>query len=88
MHRNLNPGQKCSLTAFGSLAAILLVASSFHSNISGGVPMRLINNNSDKFHLVATNSAYDYSFTYDPLAADHWRFETGGFIIVNRPSQK
>ena len=43
------------------------------------------NNNPDKFHLVATNSAYDYSFTYDPLAADQWRFETGGLIIASPP---
>ncbi len=43
------------------------------------------NNNPDKFHLVATNGACDFSFTYDPLAADQWRFETGGFIIASPP---
>ena len=85
MHRNLNPGQKCLLTAFGVLAAILLAVAAFHFNISSGVQTREINNNPDKFHLVATNSAYDYSFTYDPLAADQWRFEAGGFIVTNHP---
>ena len=57
----------------------------FHLNRSSDVQKRETNNNPDKFHLVATNSAYDYSFTYDPLAADQWRFETGGFITANHP---
>ena len=57
----------------------------FHLDISSDVQKREINNNPDKFHLVATNSAYDYSFTYDPLAADEWRFATGGFIITDHP---
>ena len=47
--------------------------------------MRETNNNPDKFRLWATNSTYVYTFTYDPFAADEWRFETGGFIITNHP---
>jgi hypothetical protein len=85
MHRNLNPGQKCLLAAFGMLVTIFLVVASLHFTNLGGVQMREINNNPDRFHLVATNSAYDYSFTYDPLAADQWRFETGGFIGADHP---
>jgi len=85
MQRNLNPGQKRLLTAFGALVAISLVAATLRFDNSGGDQKREINNNPDKFHLVATNSAYDYSFTYDPLAADQWRFETGGFTITSHP---
>ena len=85
MHRNLNPGQECFLAAFGVLATILLAVASFHFNISSGVQTREINNNPDKFRLWVTNSAYIYTFTYDPLAADQWRFETGGIIVMNHP---
>jgi hypothetical protein len=84
MQRYLNPGQQCLLTAFGALAAILLVVVAFPFNTSSDVRKWEINN-PDKFHLIATNSAYDYSFTYDPLAADEWRFETGGSIVTNHP---
>jgi hypothetical protein len=51
----------------------------------GQSPNGEINNNPDKFRLWATNSSYVYTFTYDPLAADEWRFETGGFIVTNHP---
>jgi hypothetical protein len=85
MHRNLNPGPKYFLAVFGALAAILMVVATFHFNISGNLQMREINNNPDKFRLWATNSSYVYTFTYDPLAADQWRFETGGFIVTNHP---
>jgi hypothetical protein len=81
MQRNLNPGQKCLLTLFGTLAAILLVWATLHFNNLSGVQMREINNNPDKFHLVATNSAYDYGFIYDPLAADQWRLKAGGLPL-------
>ena len=46
---------------------------------------READNNPDKFHLVAINSAYDVSFTYDPLAADQWLFRTGIPVNTNRP---
>jgi hypothetical protein len=86
MQRNLNPEQKCLLTVSGALAAILVLAfvGTFHLNVSSDV-RKWETNNPDKFHLIDTNSAYDYSFTYDPLAADQWRFETGGFIVTNHP---
>jgi hypothetical protein len=85
MHRNLNPGQKCILAAFGALVTIFLVVATLHFTNLGSVQIREINNNPDKFRLWATNSTYVYTFTYDPLAADEWRFETGGFIITNHP---
>jgi hypothetical protein len=85
MNCNLNPWRKCFLAAFGALVAIFLAVASFHFDISGDVQKREINNNPDKFHLWATNSSYVYTFTYDPLAADQWRFETGGFIVTNHP---
>jgi hypothetical protein len=34
--------------------------------------------NPDRFYLQATRTNIDYHFTYDPLAADHWLFRTGG----------
>lgn len=45
--------------------------------------MREIGNNPDKFHLVATNSAYDVSFTCEPRAADEWLFHNGGPVETN-----
>ncbi len=36
-------------------------------------------NNPDKFFLWGTGTNFNYSFTYDPHAADEWRFEHGTF---------
>jgi len=85
MNCNPDPGQRRFLAAFGVLVTILLVVASFHFNISSDVQKREINNNPVKFRLWMTNSSYSYTFTYDPLAADEWRFETGGFIVTNHP---
>ncbi len=43
-------------------------------------PVETLNteNNPDHFHLVVANGHFTYHFTYDPLAADHWLFRTGG----------
>jgi len=35
--------------------------------------------NPDKFFLWGSTNNFDYSFTYDPHAADEWRFEFGTF---------
>ena len=67
------------------LAAVVAMLSALGPGFSAASRVKEVNNNPGKFHLVATNSAYDYSFTYDPLAADQWRFETGGFIVTNHP---
>jgi hypothetical protein len=42
------------------------------------LPSRTLNNNPDHFWLFATNSAYEYHFVYDPLAADNWLRESCG----------
>jgi hypothetical protein len=36
-------------------------------------------NNPDKFFLCGAPTNFNYSFTYDPHAADEWRFEHGVF---------
>jgi hypothetical protein len=60
------------------LAAILpLVLTRFKSSFH--VRERDVGNNPDHFHLWTTNSTYSYTFIYDPLAADIWLFESGGF---------
>ena len=69
----------CLLTA---VVALLLIP---RPRFPATLRVKEVNNNPDKFHLVATNAAYDFSFTYDPLAADEWRFETGGFIVASQP---
>jgi hypothetical protein len=65
------------------LAVAAAMLSALGPGFSAAPRVKEVNNNPDKFHLVATNSAYDYNFTYDPLAADQWRFETGGFIVAS-----
>ena len=40
---------------------------------------RDMGNNPDHFFLWATNSNYSYTFIYDPLMADNWLRESGGF---------
>ena len=67
------------------VAAVAAVLPALGPGFSAASRVKEVNNNPDKFHLVFTNSAYDYSFTYDPLAADEWLFHTGGPVNVNLP---
>jgi hypothetical protein len=41
-----------------------------------------LTNNPDKFFLWGTNANINYTFTYDPHAADEWRFEIGGSLMA------
>jgi hypothetical protein len=43
------------------------------------------NDNSDKFHLWTTNLSHNYTFTYDPHAADEWLFHAGAPVKTNQP---
>ena len=86
MRHHVIPGRACFL-ASAALATIITAVATLHLNRSGDVPKRQPDNNPDKFHLAATNSTYDYSFTYDPLAADQWRFESGGVIVADPPQR-
>jgi hypothetical protein len=43
-------------------------------------------NNPDKFFLWGTTSNFNYGFTYDPHAADEWRFEHGVFPVSLLPA--
>jgi len=42
-------------------------------------------NNPDKFFLWGATNHFDYTFTYDPHAADEWRFEHGVFPVSAFP---
>jgi hypothetical protein len=42
--------------------------------------------NPDKFFPWGTTAHFDYSFTYDPHAADEWRFEHGVFPASSLPA--
>jgi hypothetical protein len=44
-----------------------------------------LSNNPDKFFLWRTNTNINHAFTYDPHAADEWRFEIGGSLIAPPP---
>ena len=66
------------------LAVAVAVLSVNRSQFSAAPRASEAGDNPDKFHLVATNSAYNYSFTYDPRAADEWLFHTGGLAATNR----
>ena len=74
---------KCLLPAVLLLVTGLILLPPGSSKLPDRSRMDEVNNNPDKFHLVATNSAYDYSFIYDPLAADEWLFHTGGPAQTN-----
>jgi hypothetical protein len=46
-----------------------------------------LTNNPDKFFLWGANTNINYTFTYDPHAADEWRFEVASsFIAPARPA--
>jgi hypothetical protein len=79
MKRNRHPQPKCLLLVSGLVLAALLpvVLTWFESTLD--VRARDVGDNPDHFHLWATNSTYSYTFTYDPLAADIWLRESGGF---------
>ena len=59
----------------------------FQLNSNGGKQNRPLNapDNPDHFHLVATKNGCNYSFIYDPLAADQWLFRTGGPWNAHQP---
>jgi hypothetical protein len=42
--------------------------------------------NPDKFFLWGTTTHFHYSFTYDPHAADEWRFEYGTYPASTLPA--
>jgi hypothetical protein len=44
-----------------------------------------VEDNPDHFHLWATNLQFGYAFTYDPLAADHWLFDSAA-VARNQPT--
>jgi hypothetical protein len=79
MKRNQYPQPKYLWLVSGLVLAALLpvVLTWFKSTLD--VRARDVGDNPDHFHLWATNSTYSYMFTYDPLAADIWLRESGGF---------
>jgi hypothetical protein len=60
------------------LAAGLVLWLPHGSQFSAAPRGKEVNDNPEKFHLVASNATYDVSFTYDLRAADEWLFHTGG----------
>jgi hypothetical protein len=45
-----------------------------------------LTNNPDKFFLWGASTDLHYTFTYDPHAADEWRFEAGGSWVTPPPA--
>jgi hypothetical protein len=78
MKGNLHPSLEYLLSGLALLATIFFVGALCQSNPYSGLHTRNPGNNPNKFFLWATNSSYCYTFTYDPHAADVWRFESGG----------
>ena len=79
MKRNLR-----LLTQYALLLTALLFAALFPIALNGlkaspDMRARDMGNNPDHFFLWATNSTYSYTFIYDPLMADNWLRESGGF---------
>lgn len=70
-----------ALAAVGILFLLAAGASSAGNRQTSTVE----DNNPEKFYLVATNLAYTYSFTYDPLAQDQWLFRTGDGSTLGEP---
>ena len=70
---------------FASASAVVLAAMWNLFRNSPALSQDRNKDNPDKFCLWLTNSAYTYTFTYDPRAADKWLFQTGGPATTNRP---
>ena len=47
-----------------------------------------LTNNPDKFFLWGTTTNFHYTFTYDPHAADEWRFESGNSLSAPDQGRK
>jgi hypothetical protein len=73
----------CLLSAALVLFAVVAIQSPH--TVKSPVARKPLDNNPDKFHLVATNSTYNYGFTYDPRAADEWLFHGGPGLNTNHP---
>lgn len=65
---------------FGVVCLLMVVfwfCRSLHTQIQPPLPGMVLNN-PNAFVAWSTNTSVHYTFTYDPHAADVWRFETGG----------
>jgi hypothetical protein len=75
--RYLQPKQVLSVLGL-ALATLLPLALTWLKS-PRALRARDVGNNPEHFHLWSTNSTYLYRFIYDPLAADIWLRESGGF---------
>lgn len=74
MKRNLALRPAC-LLALGCLIGAALSGSQVFK-LSMHLPLQRAGNNPDKFYLWTADSTVHHEFTYDPLAADWWMFES------------
>jgi len=69
-------GWKHLLPLSVGLLTVLFHSALNHSKLLRGAQMKRANGNPDQFHLWARGGSYDFAFTYDPLAADNWLFDS------------
>ena len=71
--------------AFGAVSVLMVMfwVGRLVHNTRAAWPAKNPNYNPNAFVAWSTNSSVYYVFTYDPHAADVWRFETGGQALAN-----
>jgi len=79
---NLHSRKGNLFAIIGLLAFGLSLAGLHHFRSARILDRKKVGNNPDKFYLwTTTNASVEHAFTYDPHAADDWRFESGGGSI-------
>jgi hypothetical protein len=85
MKRCARPGIKQVLPLLAGLFALVLLVELRHSKSLRSAQMIRVDGNPDHFHLWATDRVYGFAFTYDPLAADHWLFDSAAVAKNQAP---
>jgi hypothetical protein len=78
MERNWNGSTNRAFGLVCVLMALFWIGRHAHNKTRRTLPTQQANNNPNGFIAWSTNSSVRYTFTYDPHAADVWRFESGG----------
>lgn len=75
----MKQGPHFNWLVYSLLVAGLCLAAGSRYLLMSLAPVEVPDNNPDKFRLWTSNSGYQYTFTYDPHAADAWLFRGGSF---------
>jgi len=82
MKRNLYGRISVALMLFVVMASTVSLALVGHLKTRRRPPAAIEGSNPNAFFVWGTMASYQYTFTYDPHAADTWLFQSGGGKLI------